>query len=102
MSANLRSDLRNVANPEAMCRLLCARCERYGRVEVIDLLPLANVGSEGVVCIVDLATAEQARAVQSATGLVPFGANSLVCVVPRSSFSLSLPFRYAAHQALAA
>lgn len=101
MSADLRSDLRNAANPESMCRLLRARCERYGRVEAIDLLPLATGGSAGAVCIVDMATAEQARAVRSAAELVASGANSLVCVVPRSRFPLSLPFRYAAHQALA-
>jgi hypothetical protein len=102
VSDDIRSDLGRAADAESMCRLLRARCERYGRVEAIDLLPLATGGPAGVVCIVDMATAEQACAARSAAELVAFGANSLVCVVPRSSFSLRLPFRYAAHQALAA
>jgi hypothetical protein len=102
LSADIRRELGCAADAESMCRLLCARCERHGRVEAIDLLPLANDGSAGVVCIVDMATAEQACAVRSAAELVAFGANSLVCVVPRASFSLTLPFRYTMYRALAA
>jgi hypothetical protein len=102
MGADIRSDLVAAADAESMCRLLRARCERYGRVEAIDLLPLETGSSAGVVCIVDMATAEQANAARSAAELVAFGASSLVCVVPRSSFPLPLPFRYAAPRALAA
>jgi hypothetical protein len=95
---DIRNDLGVAPDAESMCRLLHDRCERFGTVDAIDLLPLEKDDPGRVVCIVDMATAEQARAARTGEELAPLGANSLVCVVSNPRFPLPLPFHYAARR----
>jgi hypothetical protein len=95
MSTDIRSDLRVATDPASMCEVLRSRCERFGAICSIDVLPLPRSVSTGVACIVDMETAEEARAALAGLALASFGPRSLVCVVEAPRFSLVFPFRYA-------
>ncbi len=94
MSVDIRSDLRAAGDPQSMCDLLRPRCERFGTVCSIDVLPLTRSRSKGVACIIDMETAEEARMVHAGLALTSFGTRSLVCVVEDPRFSLSFPYHY--------
>jgi len=93
VSSDLRRDLRSAANPESMCEMLRACCDRFGTLRSIDVLPLSHATPRAVACIIDMATAVEARAAQTGLGLAAFGTRSLVCVVESPGFSLAFPFR---------
>ncbi len=94
MSADIRSDLRAASDPKSMCELLRPRCERFGTICSIDVLPLPRSRPKAVACIIDMETADEARTVQAGLALTSFGTRSLVCVVEDPGFSLAFPYHY--------
>lgn len=102
MSPDIRRVLRAAADPESMCELLRPRCERFGTICSIDVLPLPRSRPQAVACIVDMETAEEARTAQTGLALTAFGTRSLVCVVEDPGFSLAFPYHYRGAQLRAA
>jgi len=94
VSADIRSELRAASDPQSMCELLRPRCELFGTICSIDVLPLPRSRPKAVACIIDMETAEEAHTAQTGLALTSFGTRSLVCVVEDPGFSLAFPYHY--------